>query len=424
MAWNRVLPAALWMAIGCTTAEGPVNPPPSTNNCLTRPLIVATPATASWPANTATQATFTATNSCTAVLESRTLFVSRTGSVSSAGTPVPTTLPALNPGQSTTITIPYTVGAPGAGTLELSETTGGPSPSTTSAILAVTVTAPGTGIPFGMWGLKLDPLTPGGPWSGGVKASNDHLDMMNQLRWAEPMHLRLWFFVPGGVSGYQTNGAFDLEKWKQRLDYGKEDGSTSGHYGKDCTTAVSCYYEDLLPFIQSGTLQGFVLIDDLSGEFSPPVSFEEVEVMAAYSRMRFPGLLTAVRERATVLEEKTLVQGGVPRYSQLDVAWSQYRSIDRGPAPTFRDLEIAAARRMGLGLVLGINIAEGGIPRGTPVRPDSLLKWGNDLLAPGASDYVCGFFMARVDSNLVKYDMSPLSVLAASHVIAPCRRRP
>jgi hypothetical protein len=422
MAWYRALPLTLWIAAGCT-AEGPVNPPPTTNDCL--PLIVATPGTASWPAHTANQATFTATNSCTATLESRTLSVSRTGSVSSAGAPVPATLAALNPGQSTTITISYSVGAPGAGTLELRETTGGSSPTTTSAILAVTVTAVATGIPFGMWDLKLDPLTQGGPWSGGVKGSNDHLDMMNQLRRAEALHLSLWFSVPGPFSGYRTDGAFDLEKWKQRLDYGKVDGSTSGHYGRDCTTAVSCYYQDLLPFIQSGTLEGFVLIDDLSGEFSPPVSFEEVEAMAAYSRMRFPGLLTAVRERATVLEEKAPLQGGTrARYGQLDVAWSQYRSIDRGPAPTFRDLEIAAAKRVGLGLVLGVNIAEGGVPWGTAVRPDSLLEWGSEMLAPGASDYVCGFFMARVDSNLVKYDMSPLSALAAGHVIAPCRRRP
>lgn len=152
------------------------------------------------------------------------------------------------------------------------------------------------------------------------------------------------------------------------------------------------------------------------------MSFADIEAMAAHAKKRFPLLTTAVRERATVLETTS----GGAQYLKLDAGWAQFRS-DRKPASTFRNDNIAAAQRVGIGLVMGMNIRKGYYPPGGPGQQampvDSILVWGSDLLAPGTSDYACGFYMWDSGySGLSSPHFTTLANKAKNHVAAPCKR--
>lgn len=274
-----------------------------------------------------------------------------------------------------------------------------------------------TAIPFGLWGLLPDTMPSGTIWTGGVLSDKSPDGVLARLQAARTKSPRIgmWFKMAGGSqSGYMNaNGSFNVQNWKDSLD--------RGHGGTIQPNGTSSYYPQYLPYIQDGTFQGIVLLDDL-GAFTPYPTFAEIEAIAAHAKLRFPALPTAVRERATFLE----TQHGGAVYTKLDAAWAQYRS-DRGSSASYRDLNIAAAKRLKLGLVLGINITDGIRPAGTYVPPDSLLIWGTEFLKAGASfsDYVCGFYMwsAADYPYLTHANMTTLANKAKAHVAAPCKRR-
>jgi hypothetical protein len=151
--------------------------------------------------------------------------------------------------------------------------------------------------------------------------------------------------------------------------------------------------------------------------------------MAAYSKKRFPLLPTAVRARPTQLKTWappcSTCPGGKKPYGVLDMGWAQYHGRN-GNATTYRDAEIAAAKDMQLGMLIGINITQGIPPDNTLVPPDSILKWGNIFLEPGStkSDYVCAFLMWNAAyGDTTNAVFGTLASKAASHVAAPCKRR-
>jgi hypothetical protein len=221
----------------------------------------------------------------------------------------------------------------------------------------------------------------------------------------------MWFNMTSGdeqVFKNPSTGAFMVQAWKDTLDNHAKPFNADG---------TSSFNVDFVPYINDGTFQGHMMLDDL-GNFAS-ITPAQIDSIAAYSKRRFPTLLTAVRERATVLKTKS---GGAP-YTQLDVGWAQYRS-DRGSAAAYRDAEILAATQVKLGLILGINITDGGPPIGSNVPTDSLLAYGSALLAAGSSDYACGFMMWNITySSLSHPNMTTLANLAKNHVSAPCRRR-
>jgi hypothetical protein len=292
------------------------------------------------------------------------------------------------------------------------------------------------GIPFGLWGLNF-PLENSVPWTGIVRQSKNHFEVLRILDSARVHHVGVWLGMTGGYSGYRTNGSFDLAKWEDSLD--------AGHGGGVVGSGPSLYYNQYLPYIQDKTFLGIVLLDDLSSpNFVPTVSFSEVEAMAAYSKMRFPALPTAVRERATILESRAPLKSCNPScagganhspYANLDAAWAQFRYPDRGTATQYRDDNIAAAQREQLGLLLGINISFGdrsvNTTTGNPVTATQLLDWGTEFLRPVASDYVCGFFMfdstyvhnSTIYTSAARTNMNTLASKARAHVAAPCKRR-
>jgi hypothetical protein len=319
------------------------------------------------------------------------------------------------------VSVPFTTGSAGSGTIVFSATNDGLGPLTVSKTQNVTVIA-GAGIPFGLFGLKADSIPSGTIWTGSTLTSKSFNAILTQLAAAKAKspRLRMWFnMTSGGEEVFmRADSSFNLQSWKDTLDNHAKPFNADG---------TSSFYDDFLPYIQDGTFRGHMMLDDLAN-FKPDPTQAQIDSMAAYSKKRFPLLPTAVRARPTQLKSWaplcSTCAGGRKPYSVLDMGWAQYVSRNGNPT-VYRDAEIAAAKDMQLGMIIGINIYMG-MPNNQPVPTDSILKWGNIFLEPGStkSDYVCSFLMWNNQfvglSNSV---FSTLASKAASHVAAPCKRR-
>jgi len=82
-----------------------------------------------------------------------------------------------------------------------------------------------------------------------------------------------------------------------------------------------------------------------------------IEAMASYSKSIWPSLPTGVRSSPSQL--------GTSSFTSLDFAWAQYVGPLHYPSfkqtpQQFRDTQVAAAKKLGLGLVFGMNYLDGG----------------------------------------------------------------
>ena len=128
--------------------------------------------------------------------------------------------------------------------------------------------------------------------------------------------------------------------------------------------------------------------------------------MARYSKSIWPSLKTVVRA-----EPYEIKWSGTYRY--LDAAWAQYLSR-KGNASDYLQKNVSAAKQMGLGLIVGLNLVGGGTPNGTWMTPSEVENWGSALLS---SDYPCAFISWQYDgaylsSSSMKSAMDRLRRLA------------
>jgi hypothetical protein len=119
-------------------------------------------------------------------------------------------------------------------------------------------------------------------------------------------------------------------------------------------------------------------------------------------------------------------------YTYLDAAWAQYRS-SKGDVARFAASEIAAAKTKGLGVMVGLNILNGGNGssgiRGTKsgeysMSATELKTYGTAMLS---NPYVCGFMMWEYNLTYygrsdIKSAMAELSPKASSHPQTSCRQ--
>jgi hypothetical protein len=165
------------------------------------------------------------------------------------------------------------------------------------------------------------------------------------------------------------NGHFSLTKWKARVDLFK---------GIDFDS-----------YISDGTIVGHFLLDepnDAKNWNGQPVSPSVVEQMAQYSKQLWPGLPTIVRTEPDYL-------GSNHKY--LDAAWAQYLAR-RGDVNDYIKRNVADAQQRGLGLVVGLNVIDGGTPTGTKMTASQVESWGSALLS---STYPCAFIMWTYNST-------------------------
>lgn len=137
--------------------------------------------------------------------------------------------------------------------------------------------------------------------------------------------------LTGDHERYTRDGDFDLAAWKAQL--ARWEGA------------------DLAPFIADGTFAGHMLLDDITNFEGHDPTGAELEEMARASKALLPGLMTYVRQKASLLPDR--------RYEALDAAVNQYKAGEGDVVAYARD-EAAAAQARGLGVINGLNIANGG----------------------------------------------------------------
>lgn len=194
------------------------------------------------------------------------------------------------------------------------------------------------GVPFGDFHLPTSMYR--APYSGSLYATSVSAVITN-LNIAKNAGMRIVISLVGNRRNYtNSDGTFNLSKWKSR---------------------VYAYRNvNLAQFVSSGTVIGHYMVDEpycaaCWGGRQIPRS--DIEAMAKYSKSIWPSIPTGVRSSPTQL--------GTTAFTYLDFAWAQYvgplhyPSFKQTPSQ-FRDTQVAAAKRLGLGLVFGMNYLDGG----------------------------------------------------------------
>jgi hypothetical protein len=271
--------------------------------------------------------------------------------------------------------------------------------------------SPGPGIVFAMMGMRGPSIA--APYNGskyGVQPSY----ILSNLDATRARGGRMVVELASGKDENLQNadGTFSFTKWKAMIDAFRR--------------------VNLSSYISDGTLMGHFLIDEpqnankWGGKVIPQAT---VEAMAKYSKSIWPNLATFARVAPSWLAQSSI------SYVYLDAGWAQYVTR-RGPVGTWIAAEVAAAKKKGLGLPVGLNILNGGNGssgiRGTrsgewKMSATEIRNYGTTLLN---QSYACGFFswsyleggdlyLARSD---IKSAMTDLSKKAAAHVKTSCRQ--
>jgi hypothetical protein len=206
-----------------------------------------------------------------------------------------------------------------------------------------------------------------------------------------------------------SDGTFSLSKWK----------------------ALVARYQDvnLAPYIADGTILGHFLIDEPQRAEKwggKAISQATIEEMARFSKQLWPGMTTLVRVVPSWLASAPI------SYTYLDAAWTQY-AVGKGEIGRWVTSEVASAKGRGLGLVVGMNVLDGGngssgIPGWTKgqyaMSASEIRSYGTALLD---QSYACGFFLWMHDTDYygrsdIKSAMADLSAKAKSHAKTSCRQ--
>jgi hypothetical protein len=206
----------------------------------------------------------------------------------------------------------------------------------------------------------------------------------------------------GSEQFYKSRGRFDMGKWKARINRFR---------GVDFSS-----------YVRDGTVIGHFLIDEPNDahNWGRPIPGATLDEMARYSKQLWPSMATIVRAEPFRL--------GRSNWRYLDAAWAQYTST-KGNINTYISRNSADARRMGLALVVGLNISKGNISRGRrgtarrPMTAQQIRSWGTTLLS---SSYPCAFISWTYNGSYlnrrdIRSAMSSLRARAQSRSTKSCR---
>jgi hypothetical protein len=239
----------------------------------------------------------------------------------------------------------------------------------------------------------------------------DPSNILSHLSGARAKGGRVVIKLCKGKDQYVKNadGTFSLTKWK---------------------SLVSRYSNvNLGSYISDGTIIGHYLIDEphrAERWGGKAISQGTLEAMAQHSKGLWPQMTTFVRVEPSYLASASLT------YKHLDAGWTQYQ-VGKGDAAKWVAAEVAAAKRKGLGLVVGLNLLNGGNGsskiRGTrsgkwAMSPNEIRNYGNAMLGQSLA---CAFFNWTHDPQYyersdIRSAMADVSAKARSHVKTSCRQ--
>jgi hypothetical protein len=234
-------------------------------------------------------------------------------------------------------------------------------------------------------------------------------NILRELSGARTKKARFVVKLIGAGDSHVKNpdGTFSYEKWTALMDKFK---------------AI-----DFSSYVDDGTILGHYVIDEpdvttrWGGKVIPQAT---VESMAKYSKQLWPGMTTMVRALPSWLAKDPVT------YTHLDAGWAQY-TARRGNTAEWLSGEVGVAERLGLRMMVSMNVLNGGngssgIP-GTSSRFSSMSA--AELRAYGAAllshPYVCGFLMWKYDAGYygradIQAAMTDLSKLARDHARTSC----
>jgi hypothetical protein len=235
---------------------------------------------------------------------------------------------------------------------------------------------------------------------GGVTEDN----VLPLLSDAKAKGARIVLKLSMGRDSYIQNadGTFSLTKWKALVDRFRS--------------------VNLGPYIADGTIVGHFLIDEphraakWGGKIIPQST---VEAMALYSKQIWPTMNTFVHTQMSWLASSPLT------YTSLDAGWVQY-AANKGDVTRWVTGEISGAKSKGLGLVVGLNVLNGGngSSGSNAMSAKELSSYGTVLLN---QSYACGFtswahdltYYGRSD---IQSALANLSNIARAHAKTACRQ--
>jgi hypothetical protein len=227
------------------------------------------------------------------------------------------------------------------------------------------------GIAFGAF--DMPPSMMGSKFTGIVRASGPH-DILCTLATARRAGARIMVRLSGGDRFFrEPDRTLNMAKWKARIDRYKRVNFQS--------------------FIDDGTLIGHYILDEPhnANTWKNQVPFETVEAMARYSKELWPNLTTVVRAYPDWLSNASF------RWQYLDAAWAQY-SGSKGEVKQWMNDQSTYARREGFGLIVGLNVLNGGNGssgiKGTrtglyTMSAKEVREWGSVLVA---DTHACAFY--------------------------------
>lgn len=146
--------------------------------------------------------------------------------------------------------------------------------------------------------------------------------------------------MSGNHSVYTTDGDFDLEAWKASIS----DWENSG----------------VQEFIDDGTLIGHMLLDDITNFSGSDPTASDLDEMARYSEELMPGLMTFIRQKCSNMPEPSTPSGQYIYVDNCVNQYTNYQGYSDGPIDDYITEQTVAAQEFGLGMINGLNIADGG----------------------------------------------------------------
>jgi hypothetical protein len=257
--------------------------------------------------------------------------------------------------------------------------------------------ASSAGIPFGASSLP-DSLF-GPVYTGGHVNPQRPENLLPRLAVIRAAGARVVLALAGGPNNFtNADGTFNFDLWKGRverfsgIDFASyiSDGTVLAHYLIDQPNCSACWGGQAIP---QGT----------------------VEAMAQHSKSIWPTMATVARADPTWLEAYS------GQYVYLDAGWAQYVNR-KGDVDGYLAANLAAAQAEGLGMVVGLNLLEGG-PNGAQLSAKQVKAWGSTLLA---SAYACGFISWKYDAGYfsrpdIQSALEFLSSKARRHAPSSCQ---
>lgn len=251
------------------------------------------------------------------------------------------------------------------------------------------------GIPMGLFHLPNSNY--GSLYNGGLKTPSPSY-LKSDLAAIKSRGGKVTLNLAGSQKYYKdADGHFSLSKWKARVDRFRN--------------------IDISSYIKDGTIIGHYLIDepyDAANFNGQKVGGATLEAMAKYSKQIWPEMATIVRG-----EPYKITWSGT--YYYLDAAWAQYL-YQKGDVNDYLAKNVSSAKNMGLALIIGLNVPDGG-PNKATMTSTQVKNWGSTLLN---SSYPCAFISWKygddaLNTSGMKSAMDALRSKAENHTSKTCK---